>query len=117
MKNRRAELRSIVLHARSLGSDARQKGDTIYIGGRQYDSKSIDSLPQEFSLEASRTKKVGQNTIGFYSGFSPLSNFHRCSFVFNNVTYQGRSLAQIRGGAVPPEQVPGGNFSVTFGDN
>ena len=87
VKNRRAELRSIVLHARSLGSDARQKGDTIYIGGRQYDSKSIDSLPQEFSLEASRTKKVGQNTIGFYSGFSPLSNFHRCSFVFNNVTY------------------------------
>ena len=31
--------------------------------------------------------------------------------------FQGRSLAQIRGGAVPPEQVPGGNFSVTFGDN
>ena len=35
----------------------------------------------------------------------------------NLETYQGRSLAQIRGGAVPPEQVPGGNFSVTFGDN
>ena len=32
---------------------------------------------------------------------------------------QGRSLAQIRGGggAVTPEQVPGGNSSVNFGDN
>ena len=38
---------------------------------------------------------------------------------------QGRSLAQIRGGGpntrggggVPPEQVPGGNSSVNFGDN
>ena len=34
---------------------------------------------------------------------------------------QGRSLAQIRmgggGSAVPPEQVPGGNSSVNFGDN
>ena len=34
---------------------------------------------------------------------------------------QGCSLAQIRGGggggAVPPEQVPGCNSSVNFGDN
>ena len=88
VKNRRAELRSIVIHARSTGVDAMQNGDHITIAGKQYDHNSL-TLPQELhvSLEAARTVKIGPNTIGFYSRFSPLTNFHSCSFVYDNTTY------------------------------
>ena len=93
VKNRRAELRSIVFHARSTGTDAIQKGDHITIAGKQYDHNSLDALPQELSLEAARTVKIGPNTIGFYSRFSPLSNFHSCSFVYDNTTYSSSEQA------------------------
>ena len=93
VKNRRAELRSIVIHARSTGTDARQTGDHITIAGKQYDHNSLDALPQELSLEAARTVKIGPNTIGFYSRFSPLSNFHSCSFVYDNTTYSSSEQA------------------------
>ena len=46
MKIRRAQLRSIVLHARSLGTEATQKGDNIYIAGKQYNYQSVDTLPK-----------------------------------------------------------------------
>ena len=37
--------------------------------------------------------KIGPNTISFYSRFSPLSNFHSCSFVYDNTTYSSSEQA------------------------
>ena len=93
LTNRRAELRSVLLHARSLETDAKQKDDRIFIAGKQYDHGSLDSLPKELSLEVARTKKVAPNAIAFYSRFSPLSNFYSCSFVLNNATYSSNEQA------------------------
>ena len=87
MKIRRAELRSIVMHARSLGTEATQKGDNIHIAGKQYNYQTVDTLPKELTLEAARTRKVSRDTIGFYSRHSPLSNFYSCSFVYNNTSF------------------------------
>ena len=87
IKSRRAELRSIVQHAKSEGVSAKQSGDKITIAGQTYDYKTLDCLPAKFALEATRTKAIGDEVTGFYSKHSPLSNFYPCSFEIDNTTY------------------------------
>ena len=78
-------------------------------------------------LRSDRTKRQHQESK-LHNGRSVLELGHLClgthissdsdsPTTLEQYSEQGRSLAQIRGGAVPPEQVPGGNSSVNFGDN
>ena len=84
MKAKRAELRSIVNHAKTLGIPAKQSGDKITVADQVYSHQNLDCLPANLSLESAHTKPIGDHSIGFYSKHSPLSNFYPCTFTMNN---------------------------------
>ena len=87
VKSRRADLRSIVQHARSEGISAKQTGDRIVVDGHTYSYKTLDCLPAKYALEAARTKSIGEDVTAFYSKHSPFSNFYPCKLTVDNDSF------------------------------
>ena len=57
------------------------------IDNKVYTHDSIKLLPPKYGLEAARTKKVNDKTIGFHSKYSYLSNFYHSPFVYDGVKF------------------------------
>ena len=93
IKTRRAELRAVVRHANAEGVAAKQSGDKITVGGQTYDHRTLDCLPAKLPLESACMKPIGNDNIGFHSKHSPLSNFHPCTLVMENVAYNSTEQA------------------------
>ena len=78
VKSRRSEIRAVYLHAKAKGAKAKLLGDKVIINDVPYIYDSLPNVPKQFSLEAARTVEVNDETIGFYSRHSFLSNLSPC---------------------------------------
>ena len=88
VKTQRAELRAVANQARTAGArHVKLQGDKVTIDNKVYTHDSIKLLPPKYGLEAARTKKVNDKTIGFHSKYSYLSNFYHSQFVYDGVKF------------------------------
>ena len=83
---RRKSLYPIMKRARQLKHVAGLSADRLYIDNVAYTVDNLHLLPHDLDPANIATKKH-QNVTAFYSGHSPLSNFHSASFEIKGVTY------------------------------
>jgi ribA/ribD-fused uncharacterized protein len=83
---RRKSLYPIMKKARELGHVASLSSDKLYVDKVMYTIHTLNSLPRELDPAYIATKTFGKVT-GFYSGHSPLSNFHQAEFKIRDETF------------------------------
>ena len=64
----------------------RMDGDCIVLRGIKYGTHNICDLPEELSGHKV-TSRTGNNIIGFFGELNPMSNFHKCDFIVDNIRF------------------------------
>ena len=64
----------------------RMEGSKIIINGKWYSRNDIHNLPDDLS-GYNVSNKTDDHTVGFFGELNPFSNFHKCSFTYNEVEY------------------------------
>ena len=64
----------------------RMEGSKIIINGKRYSRNDIHNLPDDLS-GYNVSSKTDDHTVGFFGELNPFSNFHKCSFTYNEVEY------------------------------
>ena len=62
------------------------EADNLIIKGVTYTVNNLANLPEEINGYNS-TSKQDNNSIGFFRELNPMSNFHRCNFEVDSITY------------------------------
>ena len=84
IRQKRKVLWPFVKNARKVGSKAYLSVDKLVIDGKRYSYEKIDEVPLIY--KPSHTVTEG-NTVIFFTDKSPLSNFYKCKFTINDVSY------------------------------
>ncbi|KAK2146076.1 hypothetical protein LSH36_633g01002 [Paralvinella palmiformis] len=60
--------------------------DTVKVEGTIYSTDQLDELPDKCNLSIS-CQKQNDKAVCFFGRYSPLSNFYKCSFTLEGITY------------------------------
>ena len=88
-ENNRRILRPILKAARSkeeYRKKCKMEANNLIIKGVTYTVNNLANLPEEINGYNS-TSKQDNNSIGFFGELNPMSNFHRCNFEVEGITY------------------------------
>lgn len=86
---RRRKLKKILKKAIELKCEAYLTSDKLVIDKKTYTVDTLHTITRpELNPIALSTKRISENAIAFYSGFSPLSNFHEAKFSENNQQFE-----------------------------
>ena len=69
-----------------LKKKCRLEGNKLVIDSKRYTKENLHELPKNLDPMKVTTKSNDQ-TLGFFGELCPLSNFHRSSFLYNEVEY------------------------------
>ena len=61
-------------------------GTKLVIKGKSYDKTNLNKLPNDVN-PSTISSKESTDVFGFFGELNPLSNFHPCKFVYNNIEY------------------------------
>ena len=87
MEEARRKLLPIFHEARKTpANQARLKLDKLYIRGKEFTVNTLNTLPQTLQPKQVFTQSR-DNQVAFFSGESPLSNFHPSPFTIGSQTY------------------------------
>ena len=64
----------------------RMDGNQLVIDGKRYTKENLHQLPKKLELMKILTKQTDE-ALGFFRELCPLSDVHRCGFLFNEVYY------------------------------
>jgi ribA/ribD-fused uncharacterized protein len=96
IENNIRQLLPIRKAAKSQGKMVKMIGDKMIIDKKQYTVNNLHTLPADLRPEAVATRKI-EDHIFFFTGVSPLSNFHASEFEVNGVKYsRGEQFIQHR---------------------
>lgn len=87
--DRRRILLPIMHRAKELGHQASVKQDKLIIDDKVYNTKTLNTLPTALQPSSVATRKI-DDTLCFFGGSSPLSNFFQC-----DLSIDGRSYSSV----------------------
>ena len=85
----RTMLRPILKAARRMDKyykKCRMEGAQVVLDGKHFYRENIHTLPLELAADKV-TSKSNNEVIAFFGELHPLSNFHRCEFIYDGETY------------------------------
>ena len=88
-ENNRRILRPILRAARNsetYSGKCKLDGDTLIIKGLSYTVEDLDNLPSDLN-SFNITSKTTDNKLAFFGELNLLSNFHKCSFVMDEISF------------------------------
>ena len=91
IQDRRRILKPILKHAIQLQGSTDGiylSGDRLTIANKTYTVDSLNTLPPQLAPEKSATRRVGDKLTAFFHENSPLSNFHRSTFIQDGIEYR-----------------------------
>ncbi len=72
--------------AKAAGLKSTMVMDKVKVDGKLYSIDQLDKLPDKCDLSLV-CQKQNDEALCFFGRYSPLSNFHKCSFTVNNIHY------------------------------
>ena len=88
-ENNRRTLRPILRAARNnetYSGKCKLEGDTLIIKGLLYTVEDLDNLPRDLN-SYNISSKTTDDKLAFFGELNPLSNFHKCSFVIDGLSF------------------------------
>ena len=85
----RTMLRPVLKAARKMDKyykKCRMEGAHVVLDGKHFYRENIHTLPPELAADKV-TSKTNSEVIAFFGELHPLSNFHRCEFIYDGETY------------------------------
>ena len=78
--------RQLSRDAKANGARSNNTPHSVVIDGKRYDSSNLETLPEDFSLEKLKAKKIyvasqGEHLIAYHSEHAPFSNLYACTIV------------------------------------
>lgn len=89
---KRADIRSVYLNAKKKGHVTKMIGSKISVDNITYQHQDLEILPSGLRLSDSKVIKV-KGGYAFASENAYLSNFSKCSFVFDGINYDSAERA------------------------
>lgn len=86
VNQQRADMRSVVDHAKSNGVPAKNMGNKIQVGNQTYTHKDLNLLPDGLKLANAKTKQTPKG-IAFQGEHSVFSNFYPTQVRFNGKVF------------------------------
>ena len=86
-------VRQVTREVKSAGARCTNAQQAVIINGKRFDLNNFDALPEDFSLESLKTKKVNDSDLAYHSEHLPFSNLYPCSIMVGKVEFQ--SVEQV----------------------